>query len=132
MAVSRSPSSRALLLIATAMLGLAATGCQHAAVAMDDPWAYDSAPAQNAAMSSHCSAQARDAAIWGTFPSAWCTPYGPSLYWSWPTPGYPYYYGWGTGRPWRGSPGYYSWGHPGRYRYGGFRSGGFRSGGGRR
>ena len=131
MAVSRSPSSRTLLLIATAMLGLAAAGCQHAAVAMDDPWAYDSGSAQNAAMSSHCSAQARDAAIWGTLPSAWCTPYGPSLYWSQPAPGYPYY-GWGTGRPWRGSAGYYSWGHPGRYRYGGFRSGGFRSGGGRR
>lgn len=131
MAVPRGLSTRALPFIGAVMLGLAAAGCQSMAVPMDDPWTYDSGSPQNVAMSSYCSAQARDAAIWGTLSSAWCTPYGPSLYWSRPVPDYPYY-GWGTRRPWRGSPGYYSWGHPGRYRHGGFRSGGFRSGGGRR
>ncbi len=128
MAVSHSPSTRALPLIGIAMLGLAAAGCQSMAEPMDDLWAYDSGSPQNVAMSSYCSSQARDAAIWGTLPSSWCARYGPSPYWSQPVPGY-VYYGWGTRRPWRGSPGYYSWGHPGRYRYGGFRSGGFRSGG---
>lgn len=131
MAVSRSPSTRALPFIGIAVLGLAVAGCQSTAVPMDDLGVYDAALPQNVAISSYCSAQARDAAIWGTFPSAWCAPNGSSPYWSRPDPGYPYY-GWETRRPWRGAPGYYSWGHPGRYRHGGFRSGGFRSGGGRR
>ena len=111
--------------------GVTAAGCHSLAVATDDPWASDSGSPQTAAMNTYCSSQARDAALWGTLPSALCTPYGPSLYWSRPGLGYPYS-GWGTRRPWRGSPGYYSWGHSGRSRYGGFRSGGFRSGGGRR
>jgi len=102
MAVSRGPSTRALPLIGVAILGLATAGCQSMAVAMDDSWAYDSGPAPNAVMNSHCSVQAQDAAIWGTLPSAWCTPYGPSLYWSRPAPGYPYIMGGERGAPGEG------------------------------
>ena len=131
MAVSRSLSAHALPFLGGVVLGLAVAGCQSMAAPLDDLSVDDSNSPYSVAMSSYCTAQTRDAVIWGTLPSAWCTPYGPSLYWSRPAPGYPYY-GWGTRRPWKGSPGYYSWGHPGRYRYGGFRSGGFRSGGGRR
>ena len=106
--------STMLQLTLVAAVGLATVGCQSMAVAMDDPLAYDSGPAQPAGMNAYCSSMARDAAAWGTLPSALCTPYGPPMYWSGPTGAYPYFYGRPSGRTWRGS----GWGqyrsHPGR------------------
>ena len=104
--------------------------CIHPqAVAMDDPLAYDSGPAQPAGMNAYCSSMARDAAAWGTLPSALCAPYGPPMYWSGPTGAYPYFYGRPSGRTWRG-PGWHQYrGYSGRGYGGGWRGG---RGGGRR
>ena len=105
-----------------AAAGLAGSGCQSMAATMDDPLAYDSAVAQPTSLNAYCSQTARDAAVWGTLPSAWCAPYGPG-YWSRSTGPGPSYYGRSYGRTWRG-PG---WGHyrgyPGRGYGGGWRGG---------
>jgi len=111
----------ALQLVFVATVGLTAAGCQSTAVALDDPWAYDSSAATTASLNAHCSAVARDAVIWGTLPSAWCAPYGPSAYWSGPTG--PGYYGRPYGRTWRGFGGYQYRGYSGRGYGGGWRGG---------
>ena len=118
-----------LQLTLVAAVGLATIGCQSMAVAMDDPLAYDSGPAQPAGMNAYCSSMARDAAAWGTLPSTLCAPYGPPMYWSGPTGAYPYFYGRPSGRTWRG-PGWHQYrGYSGRGYGGGWRGG---RGGGRR
>jgi hypothetical protein len=112
-----------------AMVGMAAAGCQSLAIAMDDPAAYDSAgAAQPASLNAYCASAARDAALWGTLPSAWCAPYGP--YWYGSAGGYPYaYYGRPYGKTWRGFGGAPRYrGYPGRGFGGGWRGGGGRGG----
>jgi hypothetical protein len=115
--------STALLLALVAAIGLTAAGCQSTAIAMDDPWAYNSATATPASLNAHCSTSARDAVVWGTLPSAWCAPYGPSAYWSGPAgPGF--YYGRPYGRTWRGFGWHQHRGYSGRGYGGGWRGGG--------
>ncbi len=109
-----------------AAAGLAASGCQSMAVAMDDPLAYDSAVAQPASLNAYCSTAARDAAVWGTLPSAWCAPYGP--YWSGPAGASPYYYGQTYGRPHDRTWGR-TWRGPGWHQYRGYSGRGFGGGG---
>lgn len=112
-----------------AVIGMATMGCYSMAAAVDDPWAYDSGAAQPAGLSAYCSTMARDAAVWGTLPSAWCTPYGPPAYSSQSAGIGPYYYyGRPYGRTWRG-PGWHQYrGYSGR----GYGSGGRGGRGGRR
>ena len=114
----------AFQLALAAVVGLTATGCQSTAVAMDDPWAYEAGAAQPASLNAYCSTAARDAVVWGTLPSAWCTPYGPSMYGSGLTGAYPYFYGRPSyGRTWRG-PGWHQYrGYSGRGYGGGWRGG---------
>jgi hypothetical protein len=114
-----------LQLTLVAAIGLAAIGCQSTAIAMDDPLAYDPNSVQPAGMNAYCSSMARDAAVWGTLPSALCTPYGSPMYWSGPAGAYPYFYGrpYGYGRTWRG-PGLHQYrGYSGRGYGGGWRGG---------
>ena len=115
--------STMLQLTLVAAIGLATVGCQSMAVAMDDPLAYDSGPAQPAGMNAYCSSMARDAAAWGMLPSAWCTPSGPPMYWSGPAGAYPYFYSRPYGRTWRGSGWNQYRSHPGRGYGGGWRGG---------
>jgi hypothetical protein len=107
---------------------LALTGCQSLAMALDDPYPYGSDPAAVAGPPGYnCAAQVQDAAIWGTLPSAFCSPYGSSFYWSRRAGARPYSF---YGRPYGGG-----WRSSGWHRSGGFRGGygGFRGGrGGRR
>jgi hypothetical protein len=101
MSSSRRLASRVMPFACMVIVGLAAMGCQSTAVAMDGPWGYGPGATRSAGLDAHCSAQARDAVIWGTLPSAWCAPYGP--YWSRPGIATPYFYsGPPFVRPWRG------------------------------
>jgi hypothetical protein len=111
--------SASLRLTFVIAVGLGTVGCQYTAVAMDDPQAYGPGAAPPAGLNAYCSTMARDVVAWGTLPSAWCAPYGPSWYGP-----YPYsYYGRPYGRTWRG-PGWSHYrGHPGRGFGGGWRGG---------
>lgn len=112
-----------LQLALVAAIGLAVGGCQSTAVAMDDPLADGSDATTPASLNAYCSTMARDTAVWGTLPSAWCAPYGP--YWSGASP---YSYGRPYGRTWRGFGGHQYRGYSGRGFGGGWRGGGGRGG----
>lgn len=127
MAIHRHVLLRLAPFACMAVIGMATMGCYSMAAAVDDSWAYDSGAAQPAGLSASCSTMARDAAVWGTLPSAWCAPYGPPAYSSQSAgigPSYYYgYYGRPYSRTWRG-PGWHQYrGYPGRGYGGGWRGG---------
>lgn len=123
MTIHRHLSLRLTPFACLAVSGLTIMGCHSMAMAVDDSGAYDSAT-QSAGLSAYCSTMARDAAVRGTLPSAWCAPYGPPAYSSQSAGIDPYYYyGQPYGRTWLG-PGWHQYrGYPRRGYGSGWRGG---------